>query len=114
MVFKHLATIAAAIVLITGLGFGHAIAQTAPADRPAAAAPASPAPAGSNDAAAKIAQGEQATPYGLTHIWQTGTLVSKFIIVVLAIMSAGTWYIFITKFIEQQRVMGHAKLLEKK
>src|SRR6201996_6612972 len=118
MVSKHLATIAAAIVLVTGLGFGSAMAQTAPADQPAAAAPASPdasAPAaGGGNAAAKMAQGEQATPYGLTHIWETGTLVSKFIIVVLAIMSAGTWYIFITKFIEQQRILNHAKLVEKK
>ena len=121
MVSKHLATIAAAFVLITGLGLGSAIAQTAPApDAPAAAAPASPdaaAPAEvSKDAAAAaaIAQGEQATPYGLAHIWETGTLVSKFIIIVLAIMSAGTWYIFSTKFIEQQRIMNHAKIMEKK
>ena len=118
MVSKHL-TIAAAIVLITGLGLGSAFAQSAPApDAPAAAAPASPdasaPPADSAKTAAAIAQGEQATPYGLTHIWETGTLVSKFIIVVLAIMSAGTWYIFITKFIEQQRVLNHSKLVEKK
>jgi biopolymer transport protein ExbB len=121
MVSKHLATIAAAIVLITGLGLGSAFAQSAPApDAPAAAAPASPdaaAPAEAskgNAAAAAIAQGEQATPYGLAHIWETGTLVSKFIIVVLAIMSAGTWYIFITKFIEQQRILNHSKIMEKK
>ena len=29
-------------------------------------------------------------------------------------MSAGTWYIFITKFIEQQRILGQAKTVEKK
>jgi biopolymer transport protein ExbB len=118
MVSKHL-TIAAAIVLITGLGLGTAFAQTAPAPdaAPAAAAPASPdasAPAAAPKSAAAIAQGEEATPYGLTHIWETGTMVSKFIIVVLGIMSAGTWYIFITKFIEQQRVLNHSKLIEKK
>src|SRR5580692_1465925 len=120
MVSKHL-TIAAAIVLITGLGLGTAFAQTAPAPdaAPAAAAPASPdasAPAASSKTAAAVAaaQGEEATPYGLTHIWETGTMVSKFIIVVLGIMSAGTWYIFITKFIEQQRILNHSKLVEKK
>ena len=118
MVSKHL-TIAAAIVLITGLGLGTAFAQTAPAPdaAPAAAAPASPdasAPAAASKSAAVIAQGQEATPYGLTHIWETGTMVSKFIIVVLGIMSAGTWYIFITKFIEQQRVLNHSKLIEKK
>jgi hypothetical protein len=88
-------TIAAAIVLVSGLSFGPAFAQAAApaADAPAAAAPATPdaAPAAApSAAAAKIAQQEQATPYGLTHIWETGTMVSKFIIVVLAIMSAGT------------------------
>jgi biopolymer transport protein ExbB len=118
MVSKYL-TIAAAIVLITGLGLGSAFAQNTPAPdaAPAAAAPASPdaaAPTDSSKAAAAIAQGEQATPYGLAHIWQTGTLVSKFIIIVLGIMSAGTWYIFITKFIEQQRILNHSKLVEKK
>ena len=120
MASKHLATIAAAIVLTMGLGLGSAFAQSAPApDAPAAAAPASPdaaapAEAGKSAAAAAIAQGEQATPYGLAHIWETGTLVSKYIIIVLAIMSAGTWYIFITKFIEQQRIMNHSKIMEKK
>jgi biopolymer transport protein ExbB len=117
-------TIAAAVVLVSGLS----VASVAPAfaqdnAAPAAAAPAADAsapaapaaaPAGNNKAAAAIAAGEQATPYGLTHIWETGSMVSRFIIVVLAIMSAGTWYIFITKFIEQQRVLNHSKLLEKK
>jgi len=98
MVSKFL-TIAAAVVLLIGLSLASAhpaFAQAAPS------------------AAAAMAQSEQATPYGLTHIWETGTLVSKFIIVVLAIMSAGTWYIFITKFIEQQRILNHSKLVEKK
>jgi biopolymer transport protein ExbB len=122
-------TIAAAVVLVSGLS----IASVAPAfaqdnAAPAAAAPAAdasapaapaadasaPAPASTNKAAAAIAAGEQSTPYGLTHIWMTGSMVARFIIVVLAIMSAGTWYIFITKFIEQQRVLNHSKLLEKK
>ena len=29
-------------------------------------------------------------------------------------MSAGTWYIFITKYMEQQRILGQAKTVEKK
>ena len=29
-------------------------------------------------------------------------------------MSAGTWYIFFTKFIDQQRILGQAKTVEKK
>ena len=45
---------------------------------------------------------------------ENGDWISRTILAVLVIMSAGTWYIFITKFIEQQRVMNHAKLVEKK
>jgi len=103
MVSKFL-TIAAAIVLVLGLTL--TVSHVSPAF--AQAAPAA------GNAAAALAQGSEATPYGLTHIWQTGTMVSKFILFVLAVMSAGTWYIFITKFIEQQRILNHAKLLEKK
>src|SRR5580765_2721127 len=99
MVFKHLA-IAAAFVVLSGLSLGQASAQpnpdtaAAPAAAPATpdAAPAAPADAnaaapagGENKAAAAVNAADQPTPYGLTHIWMTGTLVSKFIIVVLGI-----------------------------
>ena len=118
-------TIAAAIVLVSGISFGPAFAQAAApaADAPAAAAPATPdaapaAPAADASApktgAAAGPAADAPTPYGLAHIWETGTMVSKFIIVVLGIMSAGTWYITITKFIEQQRILNHAKLIESK
>ena len=36
------------------------------------------------------------------------------ILIVLVIMSAGTWYIFFTKWIEQQRILGQANQVEKK
>ncbi|HKU55145.1 MAG TPA: MotA/TolQ/ExbB proton channel family protein, partial [Rhizomicrobium sp.] len=39
---------------------------------------------------------------------------SRAILIVLAIMSAGTWYIFFTKWIEQQRILGQAAQVEKK
>ena len=31
------------------------------------------------------------------------------ILIVLAVMSVGTWYIFFTKYIDQQRILGQAK-----
>ena len=135
MNFKTL-TIAAAIVFMTGLGaVAPASAQdnnAAPAAAPAApaadanAAPApdanaAPAPdananqaAPANDAAAKVAEANQSTPYGLGHIWETGSIVSRGILIVLAIMSLGTWYIFFTKWIDQQRILGQVKTVEKK
>jgi biopolymer transport protein ExbB len=118
MNFKKL-TIAAAIVAMTSLSaapvFAQAAAPAAPAAAPAApdaAAPAPAAPAG--DAAAKVNAADQSTPYGLQHMWETGTWISRSILITLVIMSAGTWYIFFTKWIEQQRIMGQAGQVEKK
>jgi biopolymer transport protein ExbB len=127
MNFKKL-TIAAAIVAMTSLSaVAPVYAQAAPAAPAAdAAAPAAPAA----DAAAAPAPEAAAAPapantaslsdapipnqYSLGHIWTDGTWISKAILVVLAIMSAGTWYIFFTKWIEQQRILGQATQVEKK
>jgi biopolymer transport protein ExbB len=123
MNFKKL-TIAAAIVAMTSLSavapvLAQAAAPAAPAAAPAApdaAAPAAPAadaaPAGS--AAAKVNAADNSTPYGLQHMWETGGWISRSILIVLIVMSAGTWYIFFTKWIEQQRILGQASQVEKK
>jgi len=124
MNFKKL-TIAAAIVAMTSLSaapvFAQAAAPAAPAAAPAApdaaaapaAAPAAPA-ADASSAAAKVNAADQSTPYGLQHMWENGGWISRTILGVLVIMSAGTWYIFFTKWIEQQRIMGQASQVEKK
>src|SRR5215472_16002745 len=128
MNFKKL-TIAAAIVAMTSLGaVAPALAQAAAPAAPAAAAPApdaaAPPAAPAADAAApagdaaKPATGanpaDASTPYGLQHMWETGGWILRTILGVLVIMSAGTWYIFLTKWIEQQRIMGQAAQVEKK
>jgi len=132
MTFKKL-TIAAAIVAMTSLSavapvFAQPAAPAAdqaaapaaaPADQAAApaaapadqaAAPAAPA----GDAAAKVNAADQSTPYGLKHMVENGDWISRTILAVLVIMSAGTWYIFFTKWIEQQRILGQANQVEKK
>jgi biopolymer transport protein ExbB len=126
MNFKKL-TIAAAIVAMTSLSaapvFAQAAAPAAPAAAPAAPAPdaAAPAPAPAaapagdatpNNKPANPA--DQSTPYGLQHMWETGGWISRSILAVLVIMSAGTWYIFFTKWIEQQRIISQASQVEKK
>ena len=125
MNFKKL-TIAAAIVAMTSLGavapaLAQAPAPAAPAAAPAAPAPdaAAPAAAPAGDAAPKPAgaganPADTSTPYGLQHMWETGGWISRTILGVLVIMSAGTWYIFFTKWIEQQRLLGQAAQVEKK
>jgi biopolymer transport protein ExbB len=124
MNFKKM-TIAVAIVAMTSLGavapaLAQAPAPAAPAAAPAAPAPdaAAPAAAPAGDAAkpagAAANAADQSTPYGLQHMWETGGWISRTILGVLVLMSAGTWYIFFTKWIEQQRIMGQATQVEKK
>ncbi|HWA68273.1 MAG TPA: MotA/TolQ/ExbB proton channel family protein [Rhizomicrobium sp.] len=119
MNFKKL-TIAAAIVAMTSLGaIAPVYAQPAPAAPAADAAAPAPAPAEApatpaNDKPAAGAAADVPTQYSLGHIWAEGSWISKAILVVLAIMSAGTWYIFFTKWIEQQRILGQASAVEKK
>ncbi|HVW74828.1 MAG TPA: MotA/TolQ/ExbB proton channel family protein [Rhizomicrobium sp.] len=126
MNFKKL-TVAVAIVAMTSLGavapaLAQAPAPAAPAAAPAAPAPDAAAPAAApagdaapaGSAAAKVNAADQSTPYGLQHMWENGGWISRTILGVLVIMSAGTWYIFFTKWIEQQRIIGQATQVEKK
>ena len=48
-------------------------------------------------------------PYGLGALWQQGDLVAKATLVVLAIMSLASWYVLITKLLEQQRMGRQAR-----
>jgi biopolymer transport protein ExbB len=83
--------------------------QTAtPAPAAAAPAPAAPPPS------AAPATTEQANPYGLSQLWAKGDFVIRGVIVLLAIMSIGTWYIFFVKFWEQSRMLSQANQVEKR
>ncbi|HEU0160903.1 MAG TPA: MotA/TolQ/ExbB proton channel family protein [Rhizomicrobium sp.] len=120
MNFKKL-TIAAAIVAMTSLSAVapvYAQDAAAPAAQEAAPAPAPAAPAAPSEAAkaeAAAAAAEPASsPYGVEHMWVEGNFVSRSILIVLVIMSAGSWYIFFTRWIDQQRVLNQAKAVEKK
>ena len=118
MISKKL-TIAAAIVLFCGLGGGSALAQdnnAAPAAAPAAAAPSDAAPAASPAAtpAPVAAPASTANPYGIQDIIAKHNPVSISILVILGVMSIGTWYIFFMKYLEQSRILSQAKIVEKK
>jgi biopolymer transport protein ExbB len=47
-------------------------------------------------------------PYGLEALWKGGDFVAHGTLLALVIMSFGTWYILITKLIEQSKVLRHA------
>jgi biopolymer transport protein ExbB len=67
----------------------------APADQPA------PPPAAATSA-------EVTNPYGLGALWANGDFVARFVLILLVLMSMGSWYIMITKFIEQLRANRRA------
>lgn len=93
--------------------------SAASADSNSASAPAAPA---ADAAAAAPADGatppkpaaSQENPYGIGQLWATGGVVTRGIIIILAIMSAGTWYIFFVKMLEQSRMLAQAKQVEKR
>jgi biopolymer transport protein ExbB len=51
-------------------------------------------------------------PYGLGALWANGDLVARFVLILLVLMSMGSWYIMITKFVEQLRANRRAKTAE--
>lgn len=114
-----LAAAPAATVLMSQVAFAEdAPAATAPAATPAvapaeAAAPAAPAaaaPAAPEAAAAAPAEKNEFAdnPYGLKALWGQGDMIAKSVLVIMLIMSMGTWYILVTKLFEQNKLMRQA------
>jgi biopolymer transport protein ExbB len=128
MKLSHL-TVAAALVVILGAASGPAVAQNTPA-APAMAAPASntAAPAGGTMAPAATpapaaapaitppaaANAPTENPYGLGDIVAKRNPVSITILIILGVMSVGTWYIFFMKYFEQARILTQARTVEKR
>ncbi len=48
-------------------------------------------------------------PYGLGALWAQGDIVARGTLVILLIMSIGTWYIAVVKLIEQGKIFRQAK-----
>ena len=53
-------------------------------------------------------------PYGIEALWKQGDFVARGTLIVLVIMSIGSWYIGIVKLIEQARVMKDAREVDEK
>jgi biopolymer transport protein ExbB len=83
---------------------------------PTAGAPAAGAPATADQSAAPppVDQGNGTeaveNPYGPSSLWKKGDFVARGTLIILTIMSFGTWYIMVTKFIEQSRMFNAAKV----
>lgn len=91
-------------------------AQTDPATDPAATDPAATDPMAADPmatdpAAAPMAAAsveEAVNPYGIEHMLETGGFVTMATFTILIVMSAGSWYIMIMRFIEQSILMRQA------
>ena len=86
-----------------------AFTTTAPAPAMAqASAPAANAAAPAATTAATTAKEEVANPYGLEALWKEGDFVARGTLVIMVIMSMGSWYIIFTKLFEQQKMIKAA------
>ncbi|WP_240162290.1 MotA/TolQ/ExbB proton channel family protein [Glaciimonas sp. PAMC28666] len=121
------AFIAAVMIATATLSAPLVMAQTAstPADVAAAASAASTAAAAATsstpDGAATAASVSAvppplpattetvSNPYGLDALWKGGDFVARGTLIILVLMSMGSWYIIITKLIEQVKLMGQAR-----
>jgi len=83
-----------------------ATAQSAAAE---ASAPAAPAAAPTDIAAPAVAKETVENPYGLDALWKGGDFVARSTLIIMAIMSMGSWYILITKFVDQLKMSGQSK-----
>ena len=83
-----------------------------------AAAPAAASPAPAPAAAPSTGNAPKENPYGLRQLWegQNGKpdWVARGVMILLALMSIGTWYIFFMKFWEQQRVLGQSRQVDRR
>jgi biopolymer transport protein ExbB len=62
---------------------------------------------------AAAAATSDANPYGLIPLWVNGNIISRTILVVLAIMSLGSWFIIFTKLWDQRTLRNSGKVVEK-
>jgi biopolymer transport protein ExbB len=52
-------------------------------------------------------------PYGLQALWMQGDFIAKGVLILLALMSAYSWFIIFTKWWEQRRLLNQAAEAEK-
>src|SRR3981189_1323234 len=109
------------VVLLAGLSMGgvggEAMAQAqnqappAADGKPAAQAvePVKPAPA-----VAAAATDVIENPYGIEALWKQGDFVARGTLLILVIMSIGSWYIGVVKLIEQRRGVKDAEEAQEK
>jgi biopolymer transport protein ExbB len=85
-------------------------AVSAPAAAPADAAAAAPAASAPADAGKE----EVKNPFGIEAVWNEGGVVPRATIIILSLMSIGSWYIIVVKLIDQMKIFKQAKEVSSK
>jgi len=101
------ATLASLALCVVALSPLTAAAQSASAPAPMATEAASAAPAPM--APSPIAKETVDNPYGLGALWEQGDFVARGTLIILVLMSMGSWYILITKLYESLKLSQEAK-----
>ena len=111
-------TFATALLCFSFLGVPVVHAQSAAPSATAApaeaAAPAAPATQPAASAAARKNGDSVDNPYGIEALWKGSDWIARFVLVLLAIMSVGSWYIMVVKLLEQSKMGRHARTVDAK
>ncbi len=109
---KQLKTLALSAGLVAGLLFGMVGQAQAAKDKaavPVVTEAAAPATAVAPTSAPAAAHAGEENPYGLSALWAQGDVVAKGTLLILVIMSMGSWYVIFTKYFEQAKIIRFAK-----
>jgi biopolymer transport protein ExbB len=87
---------------------------SAPAPAADAAKPATPTPPPGAGVDAGTQKEVVENPYGLEALWKQGDFVSRGTLIILVIMSMGSWYIMFVKVYEQMKLFRQAKEVQAK
>jgi biopolymer transport protein ExbB len=108
----------AAVVACLLVGFAIALPAAAQSSPPGtteqSVTAVSAAASGAQPAASRVLPPIQvpeavANPYGLRALWQQGDWVARITLLILAIMSLGSWYVLVAKLVAQSRMGGQGR-----
>jgi biopolymer transport protein ExbB len=85
-----------------------ALAQASAPAVAASAAPAEAVPAIATAPAVTVAKETVDNPYGLGALWSQGDFVARGTLIIMIIMSMGSWYIIFTKLFEQGKLLSQS------
>jgi biopolymer transport protein ExbB len=112
-VIKRLSTLAAVVLIAGAAAATIDIRPASAADAPAASPATEPAQSAAPTPPPAAAKEMVENPYGLDALWKGGDFIARGTLIILVIMSMGTWYIMVVKVYEQFKLFGQAKAAQK-